>query len=241
MIFSVPWTDEFEQLPQGSESIAYGDERIRELKRSIRERVTGGWWDETATPTYIGQTRFTLPGDLSPRYVPYRPLALEQGDDIAFTTVLSSWYEAGADRTAVEVRDPVVLSTISNVYYGPGSLTLLVGLGASDVRVHKKGMAEVDPRLYRTVVGRNCEIVRAYGLVNTPPEGGDLVMDIKRSEATIFQPGKEFIIPEGGYSVEISEFALTTLTPWNVLRFSVESVGTTVAGGDDLMITLLLK
>ena len=125
MNFTTPWDTAFEQSPQGSESVASGDDRIRELKQSIRERVQDGWWEELKAPVYLSPSSFYLTGDETSRYVQGRPLAINQDSTTVFTTVAESSYDSGADRTTVVVDDEILTSSMSKVFFAAYAFTLV--------------------------------------------------------------------------------------------------------------------
>lgn len=125
MNFTTPWDTAFEQSPQGTESVSAGDDRIRELKLAIRERVQDGWWEELKTPVYLSTSSFYLAGDMTARYVKDRPLAINQDSTTVFTTVAGSSYDSGADRTTITVTDEILTSTMNKVYFAAYAFSLI--------------------------------------------------------------------------------------------------------------------
>ncbi len=118
MNFTNPWDAAFEQSPAGTESISAGDDRIRELKKSIRERCQDGWWDEIEVPIYLDTNLFGITGDKTLRYSPNRALAFNVSTGTVFSSVESTIYNSGLDRTEITIRDEVLDTGLSKVFFG---------------------------------------------------------------------------------------------------------------------------
>jgi len=125
MNFSIPWDTAFEQSPSGAESISGGDDRIRELKLAIRERVQDGWWEELEVPVYLSPNSFYLAGDKTGRYIEGRIIAIYQNGLTVKTSAVSATYDNGANRTEIVVADEVLESSMSRVFFAAEATGLI--------------------------------------------------------------------------------------------------------------------
>lgn len=101
------------------------------------------WVIEDGVPTFVSLTQFTLVGDLTTTYLPYRALIAILGATPVYTAVDSSSYSAGTGLTTVTVRDEVLTASLSQVKYGllgPETDKLSVPITALTVPVVSKAV-----------------------------------------------------------------------------------------------------
>lgn len=105
-----------------------------------------------------------------------------------------------------------------------------------------EGAATLDDDIIQVLIPRDCEIelVKVYSTV--APTGTTLIVDVYKNGVTIFtDPSKR---PE----VAINEFAadsdvpdVVSLSAGDRIRVGISQIGSGVAGGDPLLVTVLLK
>jgi hypothetical protein len=86
----------------------------------------------------------------------------------------------------------------------------------------------------RWVVPVNAVIVSAYAAVGTAPTGAAIVIDVNLNGTTIFttQANRPTIAAGTNYSGLVTNMNVTAVTAGQYLTVDIDSVGSTVAGGD---------
>lgn len=86
------------------------------LKSDLAENMTE-WIDSTLTATYISADTFTVPGDYTNTFVPFRRLKITLDSKHNYSAVKTVNYGETSDQTTITLVEPVIDATIQKVEY----------------------------------------------------------------------------------------------------------------------------
>lgn len=76
------------------------------------------WSLHATAPTYVNSTSFYVTGDVTATFAQYRRIEANLTGSYVYTTISSSSYNGGTNRTTVVVADAVLTAALSEIYYG---------------------------------------------------------------------------------------------------------------------------
>jgi hypothetical protein len=243
MNFTIPWDTAFEQAPQGTESISGGDDRIRELKTAIRERVQEGWWEEITAVAYESPNRFSLSGNSTTRYVTGRGLlcTLSSGDVAAI--VKESSFDGS--KTVVTITGNLLNSTLSKIYFGPTHSAIGGGGGgggASNLHFFIQGDAQVDYGIVKILIGGDLTVTEVVIWAEHAPSGTDLIVDVTKNESSIFGGSADQPAIAPGENLGASSAISTpNFTTGDIMGIDIAQTGNADPGGNPLLVTVVCE
>ena len=123
---------------------------------------------------------------------------------------------------------------------GSGVVSWQAPSPATPIRWIAQGESMVVNKVVQTMVDKSCTVSEILMRSDVPPVGANLQIDIRRNGASIFT-----VMPAIGAGATTKTVAevfngTNTLAKGDVLTLDIKTVGSTTAGGDDLLITVIL-
>jgi hypothetical protein len=229
-----PWGTSFESSPAGVDSPTTGDDSIRQLKSSVRERLerehingteedseTHGWHREGSAKAYYESAAPTNRPNVS----------TAPAVALSATDAGRLWIDSDTG--------------LSYVWTGAA----WVGLIREIARVSIQGTLAVGTNLVPAIIfPRACTIQKVCARVGTAPTGASLILDINKygtdevADGSIFDGVTRPTLAAGDYEDSVTSFHATysVLAADEYLTIDIDQIGSTVAGAD-LSITIEVR
>ena len=104
-----------------------------------------------------------------------------------------------------------------------------------------QGTASVATKLAQVVIAQACQAVGAELYADTAPTGAGLIVTFTRKRTAVADDSRTATIAAGQNGAAVTFGSAMTLLAGDRIRLDVSQVGSTVAGGNDLMATLKLN
>lgn len=221
---TLTWDAAYEATPAGSDAVSGGDDRIRELKVAVRERmlVGGHLWQET-TNTHDG--KHTVNADGSGAWNVYKTdkttVALEVTDTTIKADSTLEWQNSSGD-PLTRRRRMIAWTYIGEVITGSADWPM--------IELRAVGATE------------GATLVEVGAIVKTAPTGATLDVDLHWSPAADTNPNTNLasvftstvcqIAAAAFKGTATSGFSKTSFAADDVLMPVVDQVGSTIAGED---------
>jgi hypothetical protein len=212
MSISVTWDSSFEGSPGGSDDPREGDNKIREVKAAISERMRR---EHYFTPGSDNDKHgLHLEGSARAWVDDEEPTESPEGVELGADDAGRMWFDSDA-------------GFAPSVYDG----SAWQGFLRSTARFSVSGIlatgSNVCPRMAFT---RACEVMKVTAFVETPPSGGTLVIDVEDSAGdSVFTDGS-LSIADGDSTASITDIAAEgTLAAGDTLVLDIDSLTGTPA------------
>ena len=103
------------------------------------------------------------------------------------------------------------------------------------------GNAYVASNLMSFRIPFSCTLQSVKVQVDTAPTGSALILDVNRNGTSIFIPANRPTVNAAGNSGDSSTFVSADLSEGDICSIDVDQVGSTVAGGNRMYITLNIR
>jgi len=116
------------------------------------------------------------------------------------------------------------------------------GGGSTGITFYFKGNAYVGTKQAQVLMPASATISKVIAYADTAPTGADMQIDVNKNGTTIFTTQSKRPIIAAGTNTDDSDTPdVTALTQDDIVSIDVDQVGSTVVGGDDLMVTVVFS